>query len=160
MGGVLFQLKDVPAATEAIDKHKECLRIVMFMSFRLENAETRYTTTEREALAVVRCLAETSKHPTKIYSDHSALESIFRNGTDAHGQIARWMDRLTEYDYEVHHRPCRTDSSQKNILDGFDNMTEDFQYFIFVFQASYRTCCHFFISNLFFSQTKLLCGCE
>ena len=30
-----------------------------------------------------------------------------RVGTDAHGWIARWMDRLTEYDYVIKHRPCK-----------------------------------------------------
>ena len=70
-----------------------------------EEAETRYHTTEREALAMVRCLAEVKcyvvghKYPVMIYTDHMALESIMRSGTDAHGRIARWMDRLTEYDY-------------------------------------------------------------
>lgn len=72
----------------------------MFMSFRFNDAETRYDNTEREALAAVRCLAETrwlvtgSAYPTKLYTDHSALESI--QGSDAHGRISRWMDRLTE----------------------------------------------------------------
>ena len=28
-------------------------------------------------------------------------------GTDAHGRIARWMDRLTEYDHIVRHRPSK-----------------------------------------------------
>jgi RNase H-like domain found in reverse transcriptase len=58
LGGVLFQLHGELAGTEAFPKHKKSERIVMFMSFRLSDAETRYTNTEREALAVVRCLAE------------------------------------------------------------------------------------------------------
>ena len=83
LGGVLFQLVDAPPGTEATHSYKEHICIIMFMSFRLEDAETRYDTTEREALAVVRCLAEVrwlvtgSEYPTKLYTDHSALESIF-----------------------------------------------------------------------------------
>ncbi len=67
----------------------------MFMSFRLEDAETRYDTIEREALAIVRCLAEVrwlvtgSEYPTKLYTNHSALESIFTQGSDANERIAR-----------------------------------------------------------------------
>lgn len=63
--------------------YKEHIRIIMFMSFWLEDAETRYDTIKREALAVVRCLAEVrwfvtkSEYLTKHYTDHSALESIF-----------------------------------------------------------------------------------
>ncbi len=77
----------------------------MFMSFRLEDTETRYNITEREALAVVRCLAELrwlvtgSEYPTKLYTDHSALECIFTQELDAHWRIARWMHILTEYNY-------------------------------------------------------------
>ncbi|MCJ1467868.1 hypothetical protein MMC07_006493 [Pseudocyphellaria aurata] len=50
------------------------VRVVMFMSFRFEVVETRYSTTEREALAVVRCRAEVqwllmgSGSPTKVYT--------------------------------------------------------------------------------------------
>jgi hypothetical protein len=58
LGGVLFQLTEEPAGTEATDKHKDQVRIIMFLSFKLEEAETRYHTTERESLAVVRGLTE------------------------------------------------------------------------------------------------------
>lgn len=94
----------------------------MIMSFRLEDVETQYDITEREAFAVIRCLAEVRwlvieiKYPTKLYTDHSALESIFIQGSDAYGRIARWMDRLTEDDYEVHHLPCNANIMR--IADG------------------------------------------
>lgn len=114
LGRVLFQLPGEPPRTEAIEKHKHIFRMVMFMSFKLEDEETRYHTTEREAFAVVRCMAEVKcfimghLYATMLYSNHQALESIMRLGTDAHGRIARWMDRLTEYDYIIKHRPCKT----------------------------------------------------
>lgn len=97
----------------------------MFLSFKLEDVEKRYTTTEKEALAVIRCLAEIrrlvmrSPFPIKIYTDHMALESILRIG-DAHGKITRWMDRLSEYDYQIYHRPCRTNIMR--IADGLSRM--------------------------------------
>lgn len=83
LGGVLFQLIDAFLGMEAMHSYKEYTRIIMFMFFRLEDIETRYDTIEKEALAVVRCLAKVrwlvmgSKYPTKLYIDHSALESIF-----------------------------------------------------------------------------------
>ena len=95
LGGVLFPLVDALPGTEATHSYKEHIRIIIFISFRLEDAETRYDTTEREALAVVRCLAKVrwlvtgSKYLTKLYTDHSALENIFTQGSDAHGKIAR-----------------------------------------------------------------------
>lgn len=59
--GALFQLHSIPPDTEAnnSNEHKEAERIIQFMSFRLCDAECRYTNPEREALAVVRGLAET-----------------------------------------------------------------------------------------------------
>lgn len=126
LGGVLFQLPGEPPGTPAEERHKGCLRVVLFLSFKLEEAETRYHTTEREALAVVRCLAEVKcyvvghKYPVMIYTDHMALESILRNGTDAHGRIARWMDRLTEYDYVIQHRPGK--ATVMGLADGMSRM--------------------------------------
>lgn len=126
LGGVLFQLVDAPPGTEATHSYKENLRIIIFMSFRLEDAETRYGTTEKEALAVVRCLAKVrwlvtgSKYPTKLYTDHSASKSIFTQGSDAHEKIVCWMDRLTEYDYEVHYRPCKANIMR--IADGMSRL--------------------------------------
>lgn len=124
--GVLFQLIDALPGTEVTHSYKKNIRIIMFVCFRLEDAKTRYNTTEQEALAVVRCLAKIrwlitgSEYPTKLYTDYSALESIFIQGSDTHGRISRWMDRLTEYDYEVHHRPCKANIMR--IADGMSRL--------------------------------------
>ena len=124
--GVLFQLPGESPGTEAEDCHKKSLKIIMFMSFKLEEAETRYYTTEREALAVVRCIAEVKcfiighEYPTMLYTDHQALESIMKIGIDSHGRIARWIDRLTEYDYIIKHRPCK--ANIMGLADGISRM--------------------------------------
>ena len=74
--GVLFQLHDTPTGMEAGPQHRANERIIMFISFRLADAETHYGTTDREALAVVRYLAEVhwlvigSPHLVKLYTDH------------------------------------------------------------------------------------------
>ena len=97
LGGVLFQLPGEPPGTEAIEKHKSSFRIVMFLSFKLKEAKTRYHTTEQEALAVIRCMAEVKcfiighKFPIMLYTDHQALETIMSVGTEErHG---RWTAR-------------------------------------------------------------------
>jgi hypothetical protein len=56
--GVLFQLHDILEGTEVSPKHYDRERIIMFISFRLSDMKSHYGNTEREALAVVRCLAE------------------------------------------------------------------------------------------------------
>ena len=73
-------------------------------------AETRYSTMEPGALAILRCLEEVrwlilgSPFPTKVYPDHQALVILLRKD-DAHGRIVRWQIRLAEYDVEYIHIP-------------------------------------------------------
>ena len=97
--------------------------MVIFISKRLADAETRYTTTEQEALAVVRCLAEVrwlvlgARFPTKVYTDHSALITLLKHD-DAHGRIGKWQVKLAEYDLQYVHVP----GSQNVIADGLSRL--------------------------------------
>ena len=97
----------------------------MFMSFSLSDTETRYTTTERECLAVLRCLEEVRhlvvgvKWPIMLYTDHSALTSILHKG-DAKGRIAAWQYRLSEYDFTITHVPGR----KMSVADGLSRIKD------------------------------------
>ena len=98
VGGCLFQLQGVPAGTEASPKFLPNERVIMFLSFRLNDAETRYVNSERECLAIVRCLAEVrwlvigSKHPVLAYSDHDALMPIMEKGQTEKGEsLTGWI---------------------------------------------------------------------
>ena len=98
LGGALFQEVD------------DQTQWVMFLSYKLLPAETRYHNTEREALAVVKCLEEIrwlvmgSAFPVKVYTDHQALLSILK-GDDAQGQIVQWQYRLAEFNLDIIHVP-------------------------------------------------------
>ncbi len=126
IGGCLFQLRGVPTGTEATPKFLDNERIVMFMSFRLTDAETRYVNSERECLAVVRCLAEVrwmvigNKSPVFIYSDHDALKGILNKGQTEKGRISNWLDRLGEYDYHLCYRSSQ--DQHIGIADGLSRM--------------------------------------
>jgi len=104
MGGVLFQLVGCDPGTLASPSNRSSMRVIMFISKRFTDAETRYTTTEKEALAVVRCLAEVrwlvlgAEHPTIVYTDHFALITLLKHD-DAHGRIGKWQVKLAEYDF-------------------------------------------------------------
>jgi len=71
------------------------------------DAETRYHTTEQEALAIVRCLEETrwlvneNRHPVLIYTDHECLKTALQNSDK--GRIIGWQLRLSEYDFRIIH---------------------------------------------------------
>ena len=126
IGGALFQLYSMPLGTEAGLQHHANEWIIMFISFRLADAETHYGTTDQKALAAVRCLAEVrwlvigSPYPVKLYTDHQSLLSILSRGADASSRIVQWQDRLNEYDLEVHHQLGK--SHLMGIVDGLSKM--------------------------------------
>jgi len=106
-GGVLFLLADQPMGTVMSSKLIGSMRIVQFISKKFLDAETRYHTTEREALAIVRCLEETrwlvneNRHPVLIYTDHECLKMALQNSDK--GRIVGWQLRLSEYDFRIIH---------------------------------------------------------
>ena len=123
IGGVLFQLPDCEPGTVASPRNCHQMRIIMSISKRLESAETRYTTTEQEALVVVRCSAEVrwlvlgATYPTKVYTGHSALISLLKHD-DTHGRIGKWQTKLAEYDVQYVHVP----GTQNVIADGMSRL--------------------------------------
>ena len=107
IGGVLFQLHGVPSGTEASPQFGSQERINLFLSFKLADAETRYVNSEKEFLAVVRCLSEVKRlvigslYPVMIDSDHTALRDIFAKGNSEKARINGWLDRLGEFDLKL-----------------------------------------------------------
>jgi hypothetical protein len=114
LGGVLFQMSKWPIGTRTSRNTVEDETVIMFMSFALSDAETRYHTTEKEALAVLKCLEEVhwlvmgADHPVILYTDHLALKTVLGANSDATGRIARWQYRLQEYNLSIHHVPGKT----------------------------------------------------
>jgi len=106
-GGVLFQLADQPVGTVMSSKLVGAMRIIQFILKKFLDAETRYHTTEWEALAIVRCLEETrwlvneNQHPVLIYTDHECLKTALQNSDKGH--IVGWQLRLSEYDFRIIH---------------------------------------------------------
>ena len=99
------------------------MRIIMFISLRMTGAESRYATTEQAALAVLQCLQEVrwlvhgSQFPVIVYTNHSALIHLLKHD-DAHGKMARWQLKLSEYDLEHVHIA----GTQNVIADGLSWM--------------------------------------
>uniref|UniRef100_A0ABD2WZG7 RNA-directed DNA polymerase n=1 Tax=Trichogramma kaykai TaxID=54128 RepID=A0ABD2WZG7_9HYME len=80
---------------------------VYYVNRVLSRAEQRYTTTEKECLAVIwaiekfRPYVEGSRF--KVVTDHRALTWL-RNFKDPQRRVARWAFKLMEYDFEILYR--------------------------------------------------------
>ncbi|KAG7307441.1 hypothetical protein JYU34_007633 [Plutella xylostella] len=81
---------------------------VAYMSRSLNKAERNYSTTEREALAVLtalehwRCYLENGS-TFSIFTDHAALK-WFLSLSNPTGRLARWGVRLSSFNFEIKHR--------------------------------------------------------
>ena len=85
-------------------------RPIAFASRQLTGAERNYSTTEREALAMVFSIKKYRHYlllsKVVFYVDHISLRYIV-NKPDLSGRIARWVLLLQEFDYEVVYKPGR-----------------------------------------------------
>ena len=82
-------------------------RVISYASKAFSGSEKNWTTTEKEAYAVVWALQYF--HPyvygrkVVIYTDHKALKWL-KNIKHPNGKLARWILKLEEYDYTIEHK--------------------------------------------------------
>ncbi|GJS50905.1 reverse transcriptase domain-containing protein [Tanacetum coccineum] len=79
-------------------------RPIHYASKTMTKAETNYTTTEKEMLAVVYAFEKFRSYiimnKSVVYTDHSALKYLF-NKKDAKARLLRWVLLLQEFDFSV-----------------------------------------------------------
>ena len=97
MGAVLSQVES--GGTE---------RVIAYASCTLSQAERRYCVTRKELLAVVTFIKHfrpylLGRHFT-LRTDHGSLTWLARF-KESEGQLARWLEKLQEYDFSILHRP-------------------------------------------------------
>ena len=96
LGAVLSQVQD----------GKE--HVIAYAARALSKAERNYSTTRKELLALVWGMEhfETYLYGRQFLArtDHSALQWL-KNFKSPRGQVARWLERLSDFDFEVEHRP-------------------------------------------------------
>ena len=83
-------------------------RVVAYASRALSKQERKYCVTRKELLAVVYFVKYFryylyGKHFT-VRTDHSSLRWLL-NFKNPEGQLARWLEVLTTYDFEIQHCP-------------------------------------------------------
>jgi hypothetical protein len=98
---------------------------VAFESRKLNPAEARYPTHEKELLAVVHALREWRHYlqgqPFTVVTDNWAVKH-FQTQPHLNRRQARWMETLQEYDFTLEHRPGAT-----NVVPDALSRRPDFQ---------------------------------
>ena len=89
----------------------KCDQPISYASRLLNSAERNYTTTEKEALAMVYALTKYRHYllgnKLVFYVDHMALVYLV-NKPQVSGRIARWLLFFQDYDFTVVYKPGRT----------------------------------------------------
>ena len=98
VGGVLLQ------------QHAEVWHPVAYYSRKLSPTEQRYTTRERECLAVKQCLVEWRHYlmgaPFTVLSDHESLKWLQTQGVATlSDRLLRWVEYFSLYDFQQEYIP-------------------------------------------------------
>lgn len=85
-------------------------QVISYYSRKFSKPELNYCVTRKELLAIVDAVKHFHKYlygsKFLIRTDHAALKWLL-NFKNPEGQIARWIERLQTYDFEIQHRPGR-----------------------------------------------------
>ncbi|GKD01573.1 reverse transcriptase domain-containing protein [Tanacetum coccineum] len=96
--------------------HEKHFRPIYYASKTINEAESHYTTTEKEMLAVVYAFEKFRSHlilnKCIVYTDHSALKYLFAK-KDSKARLLRWVLLLQEFKFKVID------------IKGADNLTAD-----------------------------------
>nr|GEY85225.1 reverse transcriptase domain-containing protein [Tanacetum cinerariifolium] len=85
-------------------RHEKHFKLINYASKTMNDAETNYTTTEKEMLAVVYAFEKFRSYlimnKSIVHTDHSALKYLFTK-KDAKARLLRWVLLLQEFDFQV-----------------------------------------------------------
>ena len=85
-------------------------KVIAYGSFALTKEQRRYCVTRKELLAVVRFTRQFRHYllgkPFVVRTDHSSLRWLM-NFREPQGQLARWLEELSQYNMVLQHRAGR-----------------------------------------------------
>nr|GEU31046.1 hypothetical protein [Tanacetum cinerariifolium] len=85
-------------------RHEKHFKPIHYASKTMNDAESNYTTTEKEMLAVVYAFEKFRSYlimnKSIVHTDHSALKYLFAK-KDAKARLLRWVLLLKEFDFKV-----------------------------------------------------------
>nr|GEZ08947.1 reverse transcriptase domain-containing protein [Tanacetum cinerariifolium] len=111
-------------------RYEKHFKPIHYASKTMNDAESNYTTTEKEMLAVVYAFEKFQSYlimnKSIVHTDHSALKYLFAK-KDAKVRLLRWVLRLQEFDFKVLHTKgaenlaadhlSRLENPYENVLD-------------------------------------------
>ena len=114
------------------------MRPVVFHSGKFKDAEKRWPIRDKELYAIVNAfeeyrhfLQDNSAGTIKVYSDHRTLATCMDTTTKLTPRLARWMEKLSEYDFVIESRPGDTmvvpDSMTRRTQDGYEEKFGEYQ---------------------------------
>ena len=85
-------------------------KVLMYLSRSLKKEERGYCVTRKELLAIVYAVQQCKQYllgrEFLIRTDHGSLTWLM-NFKEPQGQVARWIEVLSAYNYQIQHRPGR-----------------------------------------------------
>ena len=107
-----------------VQENKGMSRVISYASRALSETEKKYSTTEKEGLAVVWAFEKFHLYlygiDFEIITDHKALESLYNTKclkTTQNARIQRWMLKLMSYNYQIKYLP-----GKQNIADALSRL--------------------------------------
>lgn len=89
-------------------------RVISYYSKTFSKCERNYCVTRKELLAIVNAIKNFHHYlygrPFVVRTDHGSLRWLI-NFKNPEGQLARWLETLSAYDYIIMHRPGHTHSN-------------------------------------------------
>ena len=99
-------------------------RAIAFYSKTLSPAEQNYCTTRRELLSVILAVKHFRPYlygrEFTLRNDHASLQWLYRRKEPSH-QVARWLEILSEFQFELKHRPGANHGNADGLSRGCNN---------------------------------------
>ncbi|GJZ67168.1 reverse transcriptase domain-containing protein [Tanacetum coccineum] len=101
---LMYDASDFAIGAVLGQRHEKHFRPIHYASKTMNEAESHYTTTEKEMLAVVYAFEKFRSYlilnKSVVYTDHSALKYLFAK-KDSKARLLRWVLLLQEFDFNV-----------------------------------------------------------
>ena len=112
---------DAEIGTALLQRNPEGDELPIMYAHRVfHGAEPYYSTTEKEGVAVLEAIKKWFPQYVwgekfKVYTDHAALLSAFKNRELDGPRLGKWINKLTEFDFDLVHTPGK-DNELADIL--------------------------------------------